>query len=66
MTERRPIAEFFTLDPQPDAIVYDDHGSSAPAAIDPDFGGWVDLSDPERPIELEFTPTSFTIAPSRE
>lgn len=62
MTSRRPIAEFFDLeDPRPDVLVGDDHGSTAPAAVDPDFGGWVDLRDPERPIELEFTPMWFEV-----
>lgn len=66
MSKRRPIADFYHLDPQPDVDVFDGAGNSAPAAIDPDTGGWVDLSDQERPIELAFEPTHFEIVASRE
>lgn len=60
--ERRPIAEFFEIEGmQPDVIVGDDHGSTAMAAIDPDYGGWVDITDAANPIELEFTPTWFKV-----
>jgi hypothetical protein len=65
---RRPIAEFFDLDPQPDVWVGDDHGNQAEAAIDPDTGRWVDLSGTDpliEPDELAFAPTWFEVIEAR-
>ena len=66
MAERRPIAEFFDYEFALDVIVGDDHGHSAEAAIDPDSGGWVDLTDPANPIELACTPTWFEVLKGHE
>lgn len=64
MSDRRPIAEFFQLEePHPDVIVGDEHGRQAQAAIDPDSGRWVDLTDPAAPIDLSFKPTWFRVNP---
>lgn len=66
---RRPIAEFFDLDePRPDVRVGDGQGSTAEAAMDPDTGGWVDLSAADPLIEpdvLKFTPTWFEVMGER-
>lgn len=65
MTDRRPIAEFFAYELAPEVVVGDDQGNEAEAAIDPDSDPdaptWVDLTDPDRPIELSFSPTWFRL-----
>lgn len=62
---RRPIAEYFALEPHPDVIVGDDAGNAAEAGWSED-DGWVDLARRDIPRELGFEPTWFVEIPSRE
>ena len=63
---RRPIAEYYQLEPLPDVVVGDDDGNAAEAGWC-EADGWVDLADPEQIVfpKLGFVPTWFGVIPSR-
>lgn len=67
MPERRPIDEYYDLEPLPDVIVGDDAGNVSEAGWW-ETDGWVDLTDPEQMVlpPLSFEPTWFEVRPSRE
>lgn len=67
MSARRPIAEFFEMEPYPDVIVGDADGNVREAGWW-HTDGWVDLTVREQMQlpALDFEPTWFVIVPSRE
>lgn len=64
MSLRRPYSEWTPLGAGFDVILGDDDGHQAEAVFDYD-DGWMDVSDPENPIELKFKPTWFEVIPER-